>query len=96
VARLGFSTFLEWQRWSSVAYTFALTLPIPNDRAFRAHNFPRKNLTNSAANLVNSAVNRGKADEIPRLIAEKTNSAAGPNPNTADPNSAVRGQRWAL
>ena len=36
----------------------------------RAHSFPRQNLTNSAANLVNSAVHRGKADEIPRLPAE--------------------------
>src|SRR6218665_1526215 len=35
----------------------------------RAHSFPRQNLTNSAANLVNSAVHRGKADEIPRLTA---------------------------
>jgi len=35
----------------------------------RAHSFPRKNLTNSAANLVNSAAYRGKADEIPRLTA---------------------------
>jgi len=29
----------------------------------RAHSFPRQNLTNSAANLVNSAAHRGKADE---------------------------------
>ena len=36
---------------------------------FRAHSFPRQNLTNSAANLVNSAVHRGKADEVPRLNA---------------------------
>ena len=35
----------------------------------RAHSFPRKNLTNSAANLVNSAAHRGKADEIPWLTA---------------------------
>src|SRR6218665_3711511 len=35
----------------------------------RAHSFPRKNLTNSATNLVNSAAHRGKADEIPRLTA---------------------------
>ena len=35
----------------------------------RAHSFPRQNLTNSAANLVNSAAHRGKADEIPRLTA---------------------------
>jgi len=35
----------------------------------RAHSFPRQNLTNSVANLVNSAVHRGKADEIPRLTA---------------------------
>ena len=33
----------------------------------RAHSFPRQNLTNSAENLVNSAVHRAKADEIPRL-----------------------------
>ena len=33
----------------------------------RAHSFPQQNLTNSAANLVNSAAHRGKADEIPRL-----------------------------
>ena len=33
----------------------------------RAHSLPRQNLNNSAANLVNSAANRGKADEIPRL-----------------------------
>src|SRR6218665_3181891 len=32
--------------------------------------FRGKNLTNSAANLVNSAAYRGKADEIPRLTAE--------------------------
>jgi len=36
----------------------------------RAHSFPRQNLTNSAANLVNSAAHRGKADEIPRLTAD--------------------------
>src|SRR6218665_2299347 len=35
----------------------------------RAHSFPRQNLTNSAANLVNSAAHRGKANEIPRLTA---------------------------
>jgi len=35
----------------------------------RAHSFPRQNLTNSAAILVNSAAHRGKADEIPRLTA---------------------------
>src|SRR6218665_3191306 len=35
----------------------------------RAHSFPRQNLTNSAVNLVNSAANRGKADEVPRLTA---------------------------
>jgi len=33
----------------------------------RAHSFLRQNLTNSAANFVNSAAYRGKADEIPRL-----------------------------
>jgi len=32
----------------------------------RAHSFPRQNLTNFAANLVNSTALRGKADEIPR------------------------------
>ena len=36
----------------------------------RAHSFPRQNLTNSAANLVNSSAHRGKADEIPRLTAD--------------------------
>src|SRR6218665_2994659 len=36
----------------------------------RAHSFPRQNLTNSAAYLVNSADHRGKADEIPRLTAD--------------------------
>jgi len=36
----------------------------------RAHNFPRQNLTNSAANLVNFAALRGKAGEIPRLTAD--------------------------
>ena len=36
----------------------------------RAHSFPRKNVTNSEANLVNSAVHRGKADEIPLLTAD--------------------------
>src|SRR6218665_97761 len=36
----------------------------------RAHSFPRKNLTNSAANLENSAAHRGKTDEIPRLTAD--------------------------
>ena len=35
----------------------------------RGHSFPRQNLTNSAANLVNSAAHRGKADKIPRLTA---------------------------
>src|SRR6218665_92864 len=35
----------------------------------RAHSLPRQNLTNSAANLVNSAAHRGKANEIPRLTA---------------------------
>src|SRR6218665_1968285 len=35
----------------------------------RAHSFPRQNLTNSAANLVNSVAHRGKADEILRLTA---------------------------
>jgi len=35
----------------------------------RAHSFPRQNLTNSVANLANSAAHRGKADEIPRLTA---------------------------
>ena len=35
-----------------------------------AHSFPRQNLTNSAANLVNSAAHRGKADEILRLTAD--------------------------
>src|SRR6218665_3832772 len=30
----------------------------------RAHSSPRQNLTNSAGKLVNSAVHRGKADEI--------------------------------
>ena len=35
----------------------------------RAHSFPWQNLTNSAANLVNSAAHRGKEDEIPRLTA---------------------------
>src|SRR6218665_2588280 len=34
-----------------------------------AHSFSAENLTNSAANLVNSAAHRGKADEIPRLTA---------------------------
>ena len=33
----------------------------------RAHSFLRQNLTNSAANLVNSAAHRDKADEIPRI-----------------------------
>ena len=36
---------------------------------YRAHSFPRQNLTNSAGNLVNSAEHRSKADEIPRLNA---------------------------
>jgi len=36
----------------------------------RAHSFPRKNLTNYAANLVNSVAHRGKADEIPQLTAD--------------------------
>jgi len=36
----------------------------------RAHSFPQQNLTNSAANLVNSADHRGKADEIPRLTTD--------------------------
>ena len=36
----------------------------------RAHSFPRQNLTNSAANLVNSAAHHGKAAEIPRLTAD--------------------------
>src|SRR6218665_2314261 len=36
----------------------------------RAHSFPRKNLTNSAVNLVNSTAHRGKADEIPRFTAD--------------------------
>ena len=35
----------------------------------RTHSFARKNLTNPAENLVNSAAHRGKADEIPRLTA---------------------------
>jgi len=35
----------------------------------RAHSFPRQTLTNSAANLTNSAAHRSKADEIPRLTA---------------------------
>ena len=35
----------------------------------RAHSFPRQNSTNSAANMVNSAAHRGRADEIPRLTA---------------------------
>src|SRR6218665_3240264 len=35
----------------------------------RAHSFPRQHLTNYAANLVNSAAHRGKADEIPELTA---------------------------
>jgi len=30
----------------------------------RVHSFPRQNLTNSTANLVNSDAHRGKADEI--------------------------------
>ena len=36
----------------------------------RAHSFPRQNLTNSTANLVNSAAHRGKADEIPQLTED--------------------------
>jgi len=35
----------------------------------RAHSFPRKNLTNPAVKLVNSADHHGKANEIPRLTA---------------------------
>src|SRR6218665_2453090 len=35
----------------------------------RAHSFPRQNLTNSAANLVNSAAHHGNTDEIPWLTA---------------------------
>jgi len=34
---------------------------------YKVHSFPQQNLTNSAVNLVNSAANRGKADEIPLL-----------------------------
>src|SRR6218665_3334694 len=33
----------------------------------RAQSFPRRNLTNSAVNWVNSAAHRGNTDEIPRL-----------------------------
>jgi len=33
----------------------------------RAHSFPRKNLTISAENLVNSKANRGNTNEIPWL-----------------------------
>ena len=33
----------------------------------KAHSFPRQNLKNSAANLVNSASHYGNTDEIPRL-----------------------------
>ena len=40
------------------------------DEMSRAHSFPRQNLTNSAANFVNFAAHRGKADEIPRLTAD--------------------------
>jgi len=36
----------------------------------RAHSFPRQNLTNSAANLVNSVAHRGKADEILQLTTD--------------------------
>jgi len=43
--------------------------PTFDELIIRAHGFPRQNLTNSAANLVNSAAHRGKADEIPRLTA---------------------------
>ena len=35
----------------------------------RAQSFPRQNLTNSAANFVNSAAHCGNTDEIPRLTA---------------------------
>jgi len=35
----------------------------------RAHSFPLQNLTNFAANFVNSAAHRGNTDEIPRLTA---------------------------
>jgi len=47
-------------------------LPITLESTFlicRAQSFPRQNLTNSAANLVNFAAHRGKADEIPWLTA---------------------------
>src|SRR6218665_1794318 len=42
-----------------------LTPQAAQDIIIRAHSFLRQNLTNSAANLVNSAAHRGKADEIP-------------------------------
>ena len=35
----------------------------------RAHSFPREKFYKSAVYLANSAVHRGKADEIPRLTA---------------------------
>jgi len=44
---------------------------------FRAHSFPRQNLTNSAANLVNSAAHRGKADEISLITADTQLSFRG-------------------
>src|SRR6218665_3935958 len=50
----------EWSRWIFGPAGRQIT---------RAHSFPRQNLTNFAANLVNSAAHRGKADEIPRLTA---------------------------
>jgi len=40
------------------------------DQMTRAHSYLRQNLTNSAANLENSAAHRGKADEIPGLTAD--------------------------
>ena len=46
----------------------SLHTTVSSSLIIRAHSF-RANLTNSAANLVNSAVHRGKANEIPRLTA---------------------------
>src|SRR6218665_64797 len=68
----------SWRRevWEPLFYKannfmyFVLLTVIISSLISRAHSFSRQNMTNSAANLVNSADHRGKADEIQRLTAD--------------------------
>ena len=66
-------------------------LEMKNRVISRAHSFTRQNLTNAAANLVNSAAHRGKADEIPGLTGYSAAQFHDKNPNSAARREIQRG-----